>query len=385
MPLIKAKKVRGDDSASLSAHESERTSALIKRDRVSVVTAPPGFSGVRTSPGVAPGTELPLSGGASPEAGSLTSTVQEPPPISPAEQLQAIREQAKKVTEEARDQAQQIIGEAQGKAKKLIEEAKLYSQSVQSTAEREGFAIGREEGARQGYQEVAGLIEEARSTLQQTLRERERVLRSIEPEVARLSIKIAERIIGTQVTMGPEIIMNMVKAALERVKDRDHVILRVNSADVEAARKNKELFARVVEGVRSLEIQPDPRVERGGCIIETDLGTVDARISTQLAALEIAFRDAAVSGSELSSEQLSEEDGEADPHEGRPDEGHHEGGLPGQATGGPVPPPGGGWSGLPGLEKEQDPTLQTGSISITDEDAEWQSELDGESDESPDR
>ncbi|MCL2318626.1 MAG: FliH/SctL family protein, partial [Treponema sp.] len=41
-----------------------------------------------------------------------------------------------------------------------------------------------------------------------------------------------------------------------------------------------------VEGAKSLQIVEDSTVDEGGCVIETDFGEIDARISSQLAELE---------------------------------------------------------------------------------------------------
>jgi type III secretion protein L len=38
-----------------------------------------------------------------------------------------------------------------------------------------------------------------------------------------------------------------------------------------------------------VDIVPDPKVASGGCIIESEVGTVDARLETQLRALEKAL------------------------------------------------------------------------------------------------
>ena len=42
----------------------------------------------------------------------------------------------------------------------------------------------------------------------------------------------------------------------------------------------------MVEGVKSIKILEDSTVDRGGCIIETDFGSLDARISSQLHEIE---------------------------------------------------------------------------------------------------
>ncbi|MBI2266779.1 MAG: hypothetical protein HYU64_16720 [Armatimonadetes bacterium] len=240
-----------------------------------------------------------------PEKAEAPEAPQAPPPpqILPEEAVREAQQKAEAVLEQARIQAETIVQDAQNKAKKLLEESKLYCQSAQSHANREGFALGKEEGARAGYEEVQSLILEARSTLEQAMAERDALLRGAESEVAQLAVKIAERIIQTEVAAKPEIVLGVIRSTLEKVKDRESVIIKVNPGDLDMVRNNRETYSRIVEGLRSMEIQGDPRVERGGCVVETNLGNVDARISTQLAALEIAFKDVAHSDPEQSSDE----------------------------------------------------------------------------------
>ncbi len=45
-------------------------------------------------------------------------------------------------------------------------------------------------------------------------------------------------------------------------------------------------FLRLVENAKNITVMEDTAVERGGCIIETDFGLIDARISSQLHEIE---------------------------------------------------------------------------------------------------
>lgn len=222
---------------------------------------------------------------ARPEEPMVEEIIEEPlpPPPPPPPQID------KEIIEEAEKNAEEIIKKARAEAKKLIEETKLYSQSAFSQAERDGMVQGKEKGFEAGREEMANLIKEAKNVLEQSKRERELVIRSIEPEIAKLSIRIAEKIIQTQVEINQDIVINMIRAALDKVKQRDEVVIKVNQEDYDYVREKKDVFACMVEGLKSMEILVDPGVERGGCIIETNLGNVDARISTQIQTVQLAF------------------------------------------------------------------------------------------------
>jgi flagellar assembly protein FliH len=196
-----------------------------------------------------------------------------------------------KILEEANQKAQEIIVKAQEEAKKLLEESQLYCQSAYAQAQRDGFEEGRQQGYEEGRQEARAIIEEARELLAQLHSERERTLLSLEPEVAKLAIKIAKEVIQSEVNMNQEVVLNIVKNALGGLKGREEVILHVNSEDKDLVEQQSKMLEKFLEGVKTFAIVSDSRVERGGCIIETNLGNVDARISTKLQTLTAAFKE----------------------------------------------------------------------------------------------
>lgn len=192
--------------------------------------------------------------------------------------------------QKGREKAQKIIEHAQAEAKKLIDQAKVYGETAKQEAHKEGFKLGKEDGYKAGYEEFAVLMNEAKNLIGQAVREREAILRGIEPELAKLSLSIAEKILTEELKINPEIVVGVVKKALGKIKAREEVTINVNPEDLEYVKENRQVFAGIVEGLRNLEIVSNPRVDRGGCLIETNLGNTDARISTQLAAIEAAFK-----------------------------------------------------------------------------------------------
>ena len=62
--------------------------------------------------------------------------------------------------------------------------------------------------------------------------------------------------------------------------------MRVNLEDVKLTSSHAQEFIEHVENVKGITFLEDSSVERGGCIVETDFGAIDARISSQLQELE---------------------------------------------------------------------------------------------------
>lgn len=107
-----------------------------------------------------------------------------------------------------------------------------------------------------------------------------------------MAIEIAERIIRTQLTVDRSVVVDTVKAAMAEVTHASEARVRVNPFDSELMRTLKQEIMQAAPTVRTLEISDDPTVD-AGCIIETQGGLVDARISAQFESLQDSYRKAA--------------------------------------------------------------------------------------------
>ena len=82
------------------------------------------------------------------------------------------------------------------------------------------------------------------------------------------------------------VILSNVVQALKKVRGRGEIVLKVNLADVQLTTAHIKDFIREVESVKAITVVEDSSVEKGGCIVETDFGAIDARISSQLSEIE---------------------------------------------------------------------------------------------------
>lgn len=179
-------------------------------------------------------------------------------------------------------------GKARTEAQKIIEKALAEAEGIRDES--------REEGRREGREEVSARIEEALATLNQAVKERKKIIRDAEGEILRLSLKVAEQIIRSEVSLHRDVSLNIVSEAIGRVSDREQIIVRANREDVEYLKRYKDRLAGMLDGVKSFSIIEDANIEPGGCVVETNLGFIDARISTKLKAIEESLQK--VSGEE---------------------------------------------------------------------------------------
>lgn len=159
-------------------------------------------------------------------------------------------------------------------------------------------AEAREEGRQEGREEAASKIEEALTVINQAVKERKKIIKDSESEILRLSLRVAEQIIRSEVSLHRDVCLNIVAEAIGRVSDREQIIVKVNREDAEYLKRYKDRLANMMDGIKSFSIIEDANVEPGGCVIETNLGFIDARISTKLKAIEDALKKVSSESSE---------------------------------------------------------------------------------------
>jgi len=180
------------------------------------------------------------------------------------------------------------LPKAQSDAQRLVEDARHEASSIKEKAKEEGLKEGRSKGE----EELSQKLKEALTTLNQAIEERKKIIKDAEPEILRLSIRVAEQIIRSEVSLHRDVCLNIVAEAINRVSDREQVIVKVNREDAEYIKRYKDRLSGILDGVKSFSIIEDSQIEAGGCVIETNLGYVDARISTKLKSIEEAFEKA---------------------------------------------------------------------------------------------
>ena len=174
--------------------------------------------------------------------------------------------------------------EAQAEAKRIVAEAENYAASVReamAALERET----REAAYREGYE--AALLE-LNQLLLETRDRRDVALADAEHDLLRLSIKLAEKIIGREIKLDNATVVEIVSTALRTARQNELLTVRVHPADLPVIQAQRERLDPAGRA-RFLDIVADPRVHRGGCIIERESGTVDAQLETQLRVLERAL------------------------------------------------------------------------------------------------
>lgn len=200
------------------------------------------------------------------------------------QEAEAMREELAQRKKDADEENQRVKAEAIALAN---EEADRIRQATRDA----GYKDGKESGYQEGYNEVQRLIQRLHVIIDRTLDKRKDILDSLEGQVVELAILVVRRVVKVLSENQKNVVINNIIQALHRLKSRSDIIVRVNLSDLEFATEHTSMFIREIEGDGKLTLAEDSSVEPGGCVIETDFGEIDARISSQLNEIESRIRD----------------------------------------------------------------------------------------------
>jgi flagellar assembly protein FliH len=112
----------------------------------------------------------------------------------------------------------------------------------------------------------------------------------MESETVRLALAIAKKIIGHETEHGP-VISHVLKAAMKQVVDPRHLTIRMNPKDIDTVNGFRHELLLTDDFGAVLRLEADEMIQQGGCIIETKLGDLDARIDQQIKIIEEMLND----------------------------------------------------------------------------------------------
>ena len=181
--------------------------------------------------------------------------------------------------------------DARAEAAALLAAARDEAERIRADADAvraEALDQGLEAGRAAGLAELTAWMVAARA-------EEERRLDLARPLALTLAVKMAERIIGRAVALQPELMADIVAEALAACRSGGGTVtVRVHPDDLPAVAARRAALVGKAPGASAMALVADDNVGRHGCVIDTANGRVDARLESQLAALERALIGAAL-------------------------------------------------------------------------------------------
>ncbi len=161
------------------------------------------------------------------------------------------------------------------------------AEAARARGHEEGFAAGLEAGRAQLESAAVALG----AAVQAVTDERERVADGVEDAAVELAVRIAEQVLAGALDARPELVLEVVRGALRRLVERDRVTILVNPEDLDLVRDGAPAIIAELGGIEHCEVQAERRVGRGGAVVRTVEGEVDASLATKLARVREVLAD----------------------------------------------------------------------------------------------
>jgi flagellar biosynthesis/type III secretory pathway protein FliH len=149
----------------------------------------------------------------------------------------------------------------------------------------EGMARGEQNGRAAAKAEYDRQVQQMQERIGSFLAAMERSKKDIYGNahgiLLRLCMALTKTIVHAETITNPDLVLGVIKKSLSYIADRERIIVRVARDDLETVSKHRDFWLPVSERVDSISIEPDDRIEKGGCIIESNSGVADARLGVQ--------------------------------------------------------------------------------------------------------
>jgi flagellar assembly protein FliH len=171
----------------------------------------------------------------------------------------------------------------------IVAEAQARAAEIEAQARDAGFEAGRLEGLAQVQAEAEASLASLAAGLAGFDAVREAEADRVERRAVELAIALAERIVHGALDAEPERIHDVVAGALRRVVERDRLTIEVNPDDADRVRAWCDAQTELDGG--RVDVRAERRVPRGGCVVRTAEGEIDARVTEQLDRAREVLRD----------------------------------------------------------------------------------------------
>ncbi len=181
--------------------------------------------------------------------------------------------------------------EARKEADAIIRQAKARAEALEMEAYNQGMAKGQEEGRKIVTKKIEPLFDTLRNAITELAQMRLSMVENHQKDLLEMVFLIAEKIIHRSIQTSPDIVLDTVQAASRHLMETDEIHLRLHPSDFEYIREIEAALSMKLSGKKGFHIVEDSTIERGGVILETEFGEIDATIRSQIEHMKESVSD----------------------------------------------------------------------------------------------
>lgn len=164
---------------------------------------------------------------------------------------------------------------------KVKQDALIYKEEVAVGLEQE-----KETASKSGFEAGFAVWSEHIAKLQKEI---ESVRSEYAKMLAPVALKAAKKIVGNTFEISDESVYDIVVTAMKPVLQHKKITIWVNKEDTAVLEKHRQDLKNLFETIEVLSVRERDDITRGGCVIETEGGIINAQLENQWAVLEKAF------------------------------------------------------------------------------------------------
>ena len=168
--------------------------------------------------------------------------------------------------------AEQVLDAARQEGEAIREAARLAYEEEKERGYAEGLALGKMEMAERMLDTMTRGVD---------------YLEGLEGTLVNLVMNAMNKIIDG--FTDKERVISVVRKSLGYVRSQKRVVMRVAPEDAELVQAEMQSLLRDYPGIGILDVAVDPRLQSGACILESELGLIDASLDVQLEGIRKAF------------------------------------------------------------------------------------------------
>ncbi len=189
----------------------------------------------------------------------------------------------------------QLRRDAEDRAREIVQAALAQAKTITIETEKAAYHAGFQRGYADGERNATGTVnllagaerEALRSDVADFLERAEQARRQawavIEPQAIDLIFALCKQVLKQEIEVSRTAALEIIRNAIRRVSDHGTLRVKVSPDDLDMARSHRGELESLLDGNAQIEIVADRRIGAGGCVVETESGSIDARIETQTA------------------------------------------------------------------------------------------------------
>ena len=175
----------------------------------------------------------------------------------------------------AKQGVMELLKDAMEKAKKQVTE-------IKANAKKEGYDTGFEDGFKNGKdaakEEFSPFLETTQKLIEELSEFRKEMYEKVEREMVELVINLTKKVIHFEFSKREDAVKDMIRLAVQSVLDRESMVIKIHPTDKEYAESFRPKLLHMFSEIKNITFVANSGIARGGCVVETNFGVIDARI-----------------------------------------------------------------------------------------------------------